>query len=285
MHPRHGIALVLAAAVLWGSTGTAQELGAPDASTLGVGAVRLVLGAAALMVIAAAGGGFRPTARIPPVPVVAMALGIALYQVTFFAAVRRSGVALGTLVAIGSAPLLTGMIVWLLTRRRPSRRWMVSTFGAIAGVTLISDPAGVDLIGVVLALGAGASYATYAVAAERLVKVMPATGAMALGFGGGALLMIPVLWSADLSWLVSRSGAVAALWLGLATTALAYVLFGTGLRSTPVATVATLSLAEPVTAFVLGVTVVGERPTTLGWVGAAVVMLALAGLNRGASSA
>ncbi len=72
---------------------------------------------------------------------------------------------------------------------------------------------------------------------------------------------------------------------GLATTALAYVLFGTGLRSTPVATVATLSLAEPVTAFVLGVTVVGERPTTLGWVGAAVVMLALAGLNRGASSA
>ena len=97
MHPRHGIALVLAAAVLWGSTGTAQELGAPDASTLGVGAVRLVLGAAALMVIAAAGGGFRPTARIPPVPVVAMALGIALYQVTFFAAVRRYGVALGTL--------------------------------------------------------------------------------------------------------------------------------------------------------------------------------------------
>ena len=285
MHPRHGIALVLAAAVLWGSTGTAQELGAPDASTLGVGAVRLVLGAAALMVIAAAGGGFRPTARIPPVPVVAMALGIALYQVTFFAAVRRSGVALGTLVAIGSAPLLTGMIVWLLTRRRPSRTWMVSTFGAIAGVTLISDPSGVDLIGVVLALGAGASYATYAVAAERLVKVMPATGAMALGFGGGALLMIPVLWSADLSWLASRSGAVAALWLGLATTALAYVLFGTGLRSTPVATVATLSLAEPVTAFVLGVTVVGERPTTLGWVGAAVVMLALAGLNRGASSA
>jgi DME family drug/metabolite transporter len=285
MHPRHGIALVLAAAVLWGSTGTAQELGAPDASTRGVGAVRLVLGAAALTVIAAVGGGFRPTARIPPVPVVAMALGIALYQVTFFAAVRRSGVALGTVVAIGSAPLLTGMIVWLLTRRRPSRRWMVSTFGAIAGVTLISDPAGVDLIGVVLALGAGASYATYAVAAERLVKVVPATGAMALGFGGGALLMIPVLWSTDLSWLASRSGAVAALWLGLATTALAYVLFGTGLRSTPVATVATLSLAEPVTAFVLGVTVVGERPTTLGWVGAAVVMLALAGLNRGASSA
>ncbi len=283
MNQRQGAVLVVLAAVLWGSTGTAQELGAANASTLGVGAVRLALGAVALVTIAAASGGFRTASRPPPLPVAAMSVGIALYQVTFFAAVRRAGVALGTVVAIGSAPLLTGLMVWSLTRRPPSMRWVASTLVAIAGVAMIASPGAVDLVGVGLALGAGASYATYAVAAERLVAIMPATGAMALGFGGGALLVTPVLWSTDLSWLTSRGGALAALWLGLATTALAYVLFGTGLRSTPVATVATLSLAEPVTAFVLGVTVLDERPTFLGWAGAAVVMLALAALNRRSS--
>ncbi len=213
-----------------------------------------------------------------------MAIGVALYQVSFFAAVRQAGVSLGTVVAIGSAPLLTGLLVWMLTGNRPDWRWMASTLVAIAGVSLIAAPDTVDTTGVLLALGAGASYALYAVAAERLVVVVPATGAMAIGFGGGALLLSPLLVSADLSWVGTGSGLLAAFWLGLAATALAYVLFGNGLRTTPVATVATVSLAEPVTAFLLGLAVLGERPDTLGWTGAAMVFAALVWINRSTPS-
>jgi DME family drug/metabolite transporter len=280
MHRGRGVVLVLLAAVFWGSTGTAQELGAPTASPLSVGAVRLVVGAVALVAIAVAGGGFRGVRSISPRWALAMAVGVALYQVSFFAAVRATGVALGTVVAIGSAPPLTGLLVWALTRTIPDRRWVVSTLVAITGVVLISMPDVVDVGGVLLALGAGASYALFAVAAERLVAVMPSSGAMALGFGGGAVLLSPMLFSADLSWAGTGSGLAAAIWLGLVTTALAYVLFGTGLRSTPVATVATLSLAEPVTAFVLGVAIVGERLDALGWLGAATVLTALGWMNR-----
>ncbi len=46
------ITAVLAAAAIFGTTGTSQALGPPDATSLGIGAVRLVVGAAALAAIA-----------------------------------------------------------------------------------------------------------------------------------------------------------------------------------------------------------------------------------------
>ncbi len=143
-------------------------------------------------------------------------------------------------------------------------------------MVLIGSPDDVSVIGILLALIAGTSYATYAIAAEHLVSVMPARGAMAIGFGGGAVLMSPLLFTGDPTWATSGTGLGAVLWLGLVATAGAYLLFGRGLQIVPVATAATLSLAEPATAFSLGVTVLGERPPALAWIGAALVVIALA---------
>lgn len=50
-------------------------------------------------------------------------------------------------------------------------------------------------------------------------------------------------------------------WLAVVTTALAYTLFGRGLRGLPAAQVATLTLLEPVTATLLGVLVLQEAFT------------------------
>ena len=44
------------------------------------------------------------------------AAGVAAYQLSFFAAVADTGVAVGTIVALGSAPALTGVIEWALER-------------------------------------------------------------------------------------------------------------------------------------------------------------------------
>lgn len=48
-----GAAWVLAAAVLWGTTGTAQALAPTGASPLAVAAMRLAIGGAALFALAA----------------------------------------------------------------------------------------------------------------------------------------------------------------------------------------------------------------------------------------
>jgi DME family drug/metabolite transporter len=63
------------------------------------------------------------------------ALCTAIYQVCFFAGVERAGVAVGTLIAIGSGPVLTGLLArWLLAERglgecgssRPGCAWPAS---------------------------------------------------------------------------------------------------------------------------------------------------------------
>ena len=105
---------VLLAAVCFGTTGTAQALG-PDASAVTVGAARIAVGALLLLAFQWAMARRAPT-RAPRLawprgPVVAGALGVAAYQLCFFAAVKDTGVAiiatsedpLGRLMASGGA--------------------------------------------------------------------------------------------------------------------------------------------------------------------------------------
>lgn len=274
----HARGAVLAAAVLFGTTGTARALGADDVSPLAVGASRVVIGGALLVLVAHLMGELRCDGRLPRGPIVIGALGVAGYQLCFFAAVKLTGVAIGTLVAIGSGPPLIGA-VGLLRGQRPDRRWVVATACAVAGCALLLIPGGdvtVDPAGVVLALGAAASYTAYTLSSKALLDAgdTPA-GVMARAFGLGGLLLLPVLPFAGIAWLGTPSGLATAVYLGVATTAVAYTLFARGLRELPAPTVVTLVLAEPVTATALGVVVLGERPGISAVLGA---LLVLAGL-------
>jgi DME family drug/metabolite transporter len=84
-----------------------------------------------------------------------------------------------------------------------------------------------------------------------------------------------VLVIGDLDWLRSGGGVAMAVWLGAVPTALAYILFARGLRLLAASEVATLTLAEPVTAAMLGAIVLGERPGALAVAG---IVLVIAGL-------
>lgn len=268
---RRAFLWLLAAAVLWGTTGTAQALGGAEGSPLSVGALRMAIGAAGLALL----GARRPV--IPPGRWLALgALAMAVYQVAFFSAVARTGVALGTVVAIGSGPVFAGALGRLVRGERPGPRWLVATAIAITGVALIGiAPSVTDPVGVGLALMAGAGYAAATLASKYLVEVMPPTSAMAWMFGGAALLLAPLLPGTDLSWVTAPRGLTAALWLGLAATTAAYMAFARGLSTTGVGPAATIALAEPVTATLLGVAVLAERPSTAAWLGMALIGLAL----------
>lgn len=262
--------------MLFGSTGTAQALGPSGADSFTVGLVRLVIGGIGLSVAAPVAKRVAPIRSTSWPAIILAALAVLGYQLAFFAGVRSSGVAIGTVITIGSAPVLTGSISWLLFDDRPDRRWMLSTVVAIIGIGLIAGPAGgPSPLGVALNLAAGFSYAVFAIASKRLLDQQPPLGAMAIVFGGGAALAAFMLPFADLSFLSSPAGWAMALWLGLAATTLAYVLYGYGLRTTQVATAATLTLLEPVVATVLGVAILSERPGLSGWFGMLLVLAAL----------
>ena len=111
----------------------------------------------------------------------------------------------------------------------------------------------------------------------------PADTVMAVLFAGGALLLLPLLLVVDLGWVATWSGVATVLWLGAVPTALAYWLFARGLRRLPAAEVATLTLAEPVTATLLGVAVLGE-PVTVGLLIGGVLVVASLAVLTGARS-
>lgn len=266
--------LVLAAAVLWGTTGTAQAFAPAGAQPATVGALRLLVGGIALLIWATVRGALRG-AKWPIVPVVFAAGSMAAYQLCFFAAVTRTGVAIGTVVAIGSAPILAGVLAFLVRGERPGWRWAIATALAVTGCSLLIVGNGdikANALGVILALAAGAAYATYAVASKGLLEEHPPDAVIAVVFCFGAVLLTPLLFTGSLDWVAKPRGMAVILHLGLVATAAAYILFARGLKVVPVATAVTLSLAEPVTAGILGVVVLGERMAILAMVGIGLVL-------------
>jgi DME family drug/metabolite transporter len=269
---------VLAAAVLWGTTGTAQALAPEGAQPVAIGAMRLAIGGTALLVVAGIRGALRGGGRWPALATALAAGSMALYQICFFAGVAKTGVAVATIVAIGTAPILAGVLGFLVRGERPESQWVTATVCAIVGCSLLvasSDRLSVDALGIVLALGAGGAYATYAVASKRLLDERPPDAVMAVVFCLGALLLAPLLFVVDLSWLAQPRGLAVALHLGLVATAVAYILFARGLMAIPVATAVTLSLAEPLTAGTLGVVVLGERLTPSAVLGIGLIFVGL----------
>jgi DME family drug/metabolite transporter len=280
--------MLLAASVLWGTVGTAQALADLGADGPVVGASRLASGAVALWVVGLALCGRRGMAgawaRGPRRCTLAAGFAVAVYQASFFAAVARTGVAVGTLVALAAAPVGCGVLARALMGERLPRGWAAATACALAGCGLLLAPGAdgtADPLGVALALVAGCCYAVYTVSGKQALS----TGVEPIAFLAGsvtlgALVLAPVL-VVGAGQLASVRGIALVAWLGLAATAVGYVLFARGLALVPAAAAGTLSLAEPLTAALLGVVVLGERPSVTAAVGAALLAggLALAALG------
>jgi DME family drug/metabolite transporter len=250
-----------------------------------VGGLRLVVGGLALLLVY---GLFkksrpRPDERLPLKLVLAAGACMAAYQVLFFAGVALTGVAVGTIVGIGSSPVLAGLLGYLFRGERPGWRWGAATLLAVVGCAVLAlngADINVNPLGMLLAAGAGAAYATFSLISKGLLERQPVEKVMAAAFCVGALLLSPVVvWQilagVDLGWLAQPNGWGAILHLGLVTTALAYTLFGRGLQHVPLAAAVTLSLAEPLTAGLLGVVVLGERLVPVSVLGIALIFSGL----------
>jgi len=213
------------------------------------------------------------------------AVGVVLYQITFFSAVKSTGVAIGTVTALGSAPALTGVVAYLINRERPTKRWFFATVITTIGIIVLGTSKGLsdfNLRGFLLALGAGASYSIFAVASKRaLSHGVSITDAMFRIFALGAILSTPLLFVGNIHWLATSKGFLMIFWLGLVPTAVAYIAYAYGLAKVRASTASTLILAEPATATLLAAIVLGEAINARGWTGIAVVIIGLVYLSLG----
>ena len=275
-----GALLVLCGAMLWGTTGTSQALAPAGASSLEIGALRVVIGGAALLALALYKRSFRGSGKWPLLPTIIAILATAAYQPFFFTGTAKTGVAVGTLTALASAPVISGLLGHFTLGERPSKIWYLSSILAISGCTLLTLSGDADStvnpVGMLFSVGAGASYAIFVLSSKYLIKDRSPDAVNGVVFAGAGLVLLPVLLAHPPMWLADPRGLAVTLHLGFFATALPYFLFLKGLTMIPASTSVTLTAAEPLTASLLGVFLLGERMNLLGWMG---IVLTFAGVS------
>lgn len=281
---RLGVILIAVTAVLWGTSGTAATF-APQVGPLAIGAAALGFGGL-LQGIISIGAQRRAAPRLRAhAGVVAIgALTVAIYPLAFYSSMRYAGVAVGTVISLASAPLASGLLDRFIDHRRLGLRWTASAgLGVIGSVLLCLARGGEDaagpgraVLGVLLGLVAGATYAAYSWAAHRLIDAgIGRAASMGSVFGIGGLLLMPVLALTGAPILAGPGNLAVAAYMALVPMFLGYVLFGMGLVRVPASTATTVTLLEPAVSALLAVTVIGERLGALGWTGMAIIAAVL----------
>ncbi|MDT3396526.1 EamA family transporter [Streptomyces sp. B1866] len=277
---------VLAAACLWGTVGPAQVWADTGADPVSLGALRLLIGGLVLALAALFGPGRSAGLRLlltrPVWPWIGVAaLATAVYQAGFMLAVSRTGAALATAIALGVAPVATGLCSRVVTGERLTAAWTVGTAAAVVGCALLLGPGSsqVAVSGVLLGIVSGICYGLYTVAAKKLSDHganMPAAVAATLLAGG--VVLLPAV-TRDGSGLATGDGPLLLVWLGVAATAVAYMLFVSGLRWVTAGTAGTLSLAEPLVAAVLGLLILDEHLSALAETGMTLLLVGLVSVS------
>jgi DME family drug/metabolite transporter len=279
-----GVLAIAVTSLLWSTTGTAATF-APGVGPVAIGAAALGIGgllqaAIAVPALRTARAGLREHRAV----VITGAVAVAVYPLAFYSSMHTAGVAVGSVVSLASAPLASGVLERLVDGRALSRWWMLAAGLGIFGSALlcVSKIAGQlgstfsTVLGIGLGLVAGASYAIYSWASHRLMNSgVSRAASMGAVFGGGGLLLMPVLLATGAPLLATRQAFTVGAYMALVPMFLGYLLFGYGLTRVSAITATTVTLAEPAIATVLAVLIVGERLTMLGWAGLAIIAVVL----------
>jgi inner membrane transporter RhtA len=271
--------LVLAAVVSVQFGGAMAVTLLPLVGVFGSVTLRLTIAAAVLVVVARPRLRSRSTADW--LVVGAFGAVLALMNLCFYGALARIpiGVAV-TIEFIGPLVLAT-----VLSHRRKD---LLAVAGAALGVILISGVfstpwADVDLVGLGLALAAGASWAAYIVFSGRTGARFAQLEGLAIAMMIAAALVAPVggltggsaLWTPDALW---RGAAIAVM-----SSVLPYSLELIALRRLAAHVFGILLSLEPAVAALAGLFVLGQRLNALQLVGMACVVAA-SGLVMGRRS-
>lgn len=286
---RRGIGLLIGTGVIWGTIGIAAKLLYED-TTLDAAAVtwlRTVIAAPACFGLAWAVLGRKVLATTRADLALMSGLGIVLivYQYTYLASVARIGVAIATLVSLCVPPVLIAAYSALFQGERLSGRALTALIAAVVGTVMLvgwgtSEAEGRTLvIGVGLALASATMIAAHFLCTRSLAARQPPLRPLAIAFCVGAVVFAPAGLSADITLDIPLQSWMVLLYLALVPSILAYWLFQSALKDVPASTASVVTLLEPLVASVLAWVLFSERLGPIGWVGAALLMGAIALLS------
>lgn len=285
-----GLVFVGLAALIWGTIGVAVSLlyGLADTNPVSIGFLRLLIASPALLLASrlVVGPAFWRVQRSHLLLMMLIGAAFAGYQLCYFAAIPRLGVAAAVMINICSAPIFTALLAGVLLRERLSWLTGAALAGAVAGTALLVGGApassGATLwIGAALALGAGFCYSLVVLGSRVVAPHYHPLQPITMAFTLGAVVLLPAALAGGLVVEYPPAGWGLLLYLGLAPTAFAYVLYLRGLRTVPATVAAIASLLEPLGSTLLAVLLLGERLGPAGVAGAALLLASMALLYLG----
>ncbi len=287
---RSGLLLIILTAVLWGTVGVAgravNELSATNA--LSIAFFRLALAVPVLLLAcwSLLGRNFWRIEGRGLRLMLLLGAAMACYQATFFGAVLQLGVTIAVLIALCTAPVLVALLSALLLRERLAGRVLLALLLALGGTLLLVGSPGssearlagqqINLLGVLLALGAGLSYAAVTLFSRTLAGRYHPLQSLSVGMSGGALLLLPFVLANGLTLSYALPVWLLLLYMGVIPTALAYLLFVSGMRTTTATVASITTLIEPLTGAVLAWIIFRETLGVWGLLGAALQLTAMA---------
>lgn len=269
--------IVLSAAILWGTTGTAQTFIPTTVDPFFVSMLRLAIGGIILLMVL---GLMRKLkfADWPWKKTLLTAAFLAVFQYCFFSSVRLTGVAIGTVLSIGSAPIFAGLFESFVLKKPPSKKWMMATVLTIAGCAILffnKELVVFSPLGAMFAIAAGLLFALYTLNNKRIVEENGALKTVAVVFTISAMMLLPFMFFFESNGILTKTGIFSILYIGVVTTAIGYVLYSVGLKNVTSSSATTIALAEPLTAAILSVVVVGEYLNASGWFGVFMILIGL----------
>lgn len=260
-----GPGLILLSALCFSTTGTSQALSPEGASPLVIGGVRLWVGCLFMLAWCFISKKNLSIVGWPLKRTIVSALGIVVYQLTFFVAVASTGVAIGTVVTCGSIPLVASIFGYILLKEKPPKIWYPATAAALLGLVFLSVTNNVETkpVGLLLAVCSGVAYALHIAFGKSLTQAYDPQVVVTVLFTIGGVVIFPVFIFFPTAWLASGQGALICLHLGLVTAAAGYSLYLAGLKHTLLSTATTINLSESLLAACWGIFLLGEQVTWL----------------------
>lgn len=281
--------LVVAGAA-WGTAGAAASLLflASDLGPLALSFWRCAGGLVVLLGVLAVRRPRPGLRRVRPSAgsLIVTGLLFTLFQAAYFAAVRETGLAVGTVVTLGAGPVLIALGARYSLGERLGKGGVAAVAGALAGLAVLVLGSGggeVRPLGVGWALLSAAGYAAMTLRARWLGRRGAGGDPLvttAWSVAVGTVCLLPLAAAEGLLPHTAELGRVLWLLVYVATvpTALAYALYFTGAAAVRAATVSVIMLIEPVSAAVIAVLLLGERLTGAVVLGTVLLLAAVGAL-------
>ncbi|MFF1380892.1 DMT family transporter [Streptomyces sp. NPDC058308] len=220
--------------------------------------------------------------------IVATGVALAVFQTAYFASVEATGLAVGTVVTMGSGPVLIALGARLTLGERLGRGGAVAVVGALTGLVVLvlgdGDGGGATVrpTGVVWGLVSAAAYAAMTLLTRRWGRDGGADSSdtTVWAFAVVSLCLLPLALAEGLLPHTAepvRMGLYL-LYIAAVPTAVAYALYFAGAAVVRSATVSVIMLLEPVGAAVIAVALLGETLTAATVAGTALMLAAVTGL-------